>query len=75
MLLGDTPLKKCREEVALMPQRSSINWNFLITVDELVSIGRINALRSGCCDKQAALQRVGLLELAGRRLDALSGGQ
>jgi zinc/manganese transport system ATP-binding protein len=33
------------------------------------------AKRPGCCDVEAALQRVGLAGLAGRRLDQLSGGQ
>jgi zinc/manganese transport system ATP-binding protein len=33
------------------------------------------AQRPGCCDVEAALQRVGLAPLAERRLDQLSGGQ
>jgi zinc/manganese transport system ATP-binding protein len=33
------------------------------------------AARPGCCDVEAALQRVGLAGLAQRRLDQLSGGQ
>ena len=33
------------------------------------------AQRPGCCDVEAALQRVGLASLAQRRLDQLSGGQ
>ncbi len=64
-----------RQRLALMPQRSAIAWHFPITVRELVALGRLAATRPGCCDVEAALQRVGLGELAGRRLDQLSGGQ
>ncbi len=64
-----------RRRLALMPQRGEIAWHFPITVRELVSLGRLAASRPGCCDVEAALQRVGLTELAGRRLDQLSGGQ
>ncbi len=64
-----------RQHLALMPQRGEIAWHFPITVRELVALGRMAAKRPGCCDVEAALQRVGLAGLAGRRLDQLSGGQ
>ena len=64
-----------RRQLALMPQRGEIAWHFPITVRELVGLGRLAARRPGCCDVDAALQRVGLAGLAGRRLDQLSGGQ
>lgn len=64
-----------RQRLALMPQRGEIAWHFPITVRELVGLGRLAATRPGCCDVEAALQRVGLAGLAGRRLDQLSGGQ
>ena len=64
-----------RSQVALMPQRSSINWNFPITVEGLVALGGINRSRTTCCDIEAAIQRVGISKLAKRRLDSLSGGQ
>ncbi|MCP9941814.1 ABC transporter ATP-binding protein [Cyanobium sp. ATX 6E8] len=64
-----------RQQLALMPQRGEIAWHFPITVRELVALGRMAAQRPGCCDVEAALQRVGLAGLAGRRLDQLSGGQ
>ena len=64
-----------RRQLALMPQRGEIAWSFPITVRELVGLGRLAAQRPGCCDVEAALQRVGLAQLAGRRLDQLSGGQ
>ncbi len=58
-----------------MPQRSSLNWNFPITVEELVALGQVNIVNKSCCDIQASLQRVGIADLANKRLDALSGGQ
>mgnify|MGYP006270000353 CR=1 FL=1 len=77
ILLDGCPLSPAlaRRELALMPQRGEIAWHFPITVAELVGLGRLAAQRPGCCDVEAALQRVGLAGLAGRRLDQLSGGQ
>ncbi len=75
ILLDENPLEKNRRQVALMPQRSSINWNFPITVEELVALGQINAANKSCCETEASLQRVGLSAIAKKRLDALSGGQ
>ena len=68
-------LPLARRQLALMPQRGEIAWSFPITVRELVGLGRLVAARPGCCDVEAALQRVGLAGLAKRRLDQLSGGQ
>ncbi|MAD68600.1 MAG: ABC transporter ATP-binding protein, partial [Synechococcus sp. CPC100] len=64
-----------RDRVVLMPQRGRIDWSFPITVREFVALGAMNNSSFGCCDREAALQRVGLEMLANRRLDALSGGQ
>ena len=73
--VGGKPLLNNRSQVALMPQRGKLNWNFPITVQGLVSLGRVNHSKSTCCELEAALQRVGISHLAKRRLDALSGGQ
>ncbi len=64
-----------RSQVALMPQRGKLNWNFPITVEGLVSLGRVNHSKLSCCELEAALQRVGISHLAKKRLDSLSGGQ
>ena len=69
------PLRNNRSQVALMPQRGKLNWNFPITVEGLVALGRVNYSKSTCCELEAALQRVGISHLAKRRLDSLSGGQ
>ena len=75
VFLDEIPLAKTQHKVALMPQRSSINWNFPITVEALVALGQINVVNQSCCEIEASLQRVGLAALAKKRLDALSGGQ
>jgi len=84
-----------RSQVALMPQRSAMNWKFPITVEKLVSLGQIKYLKSNrkspfqikallskpkswinkCCELEATMQRVGIANIAKRRLDSLSGGQ
>jgi len=88
-------IHRSRSLVALMPQRSSMNWKFPITVEKLVSLGQIkysksrsntpfqikallaypNAWINKCCELEATMQRVGIANLANRRLDSLSGGQ
>ena len=68
-------LLNSRSKIALMPQRGKLNWNFPITVEGLVSLGRVNNSKLTCCELEAALQRVGISDLAKRRLDSLSGGQ
>jgi zinc/manganese transport system ATP-binding protein len=73
--LDGRPVAACRSRIALMPQRGEIDWHFPITVEAFVDLGRLRARRPGCCDVQAALQRVGIADLARRRLDQLSGGQ
>jgi len=75
VLLDDEPIAACRSKVALMPQRGRIAWTFPIQVREMVALGAVQGPPTGCCDLDAALQRVGLSDLADRRLDALSGGQ
>ena len=88
-------LNRARYQVALMPQRSSMNWKFPITVEKLVSLGQIKYSKSRnsnpfqikallatpkswvnkCCELEATMQRVGITDIANRRLDSLSGGQ
>ncbi len=69
------PIMCCRDQVVLMPQRSRIDWSFPINVRDFVALGSMRSDVIGCCDQDAALQRVGLTALGGSRLDALSGGQ
>ena len=76
------PLKKVRRRVAYVPQRSSVDWDFPITVFELVLMGRYGKLgflkRPKMADKEAAkqaLEMVGMLPFAHRQISQLSGGQ
>ncbi|QNI45066.1 ABC-type Mn2+/Zn2+ transport system/ ATP-binding component [Synechococcus sp. WH 8101] len=75
--LSGAPIGRCRDQVALMPQRGRIAWSFPITVRDLVALASTHrsARRRGCCEVEAALQRVGMAAMASRRLDSLSGGQ
>ena len=80
-LLG-LPAGKALSSVAYVPQRRSVDWDFPISVLEVVVMGRYQALgwcrRPGAHDRQLALdalQQVGMVELADRPLSQLSGGQ
>ena len=42
---GEKLIRK-RSQVSLMPQRSSMNWKFPITVEKLVSLGQIKYSKS-----------------------------
>lgn len=82
-LFGGTPAAaRGNGLVAYMPQSESIDWDFPISVHEVVMTGRYGKLgptrRPRAADKSAvtdALARVGLIELAGRQIGELSGGQ
>lgn len=76
------PYKKVRKSIAYVPQRSAIDWDFPITVFDVVLMGRYS--KSGLfsrmkkADKEAvyrALASVGLESFADRQIGALSGGQ
>ncbi len=81
MLLGDEPAKtRCR--VGYMPQYSTGEKGFPITVLEVALLGRLGYTGMGCRfsreDKEAALRvlrLVGMEELQHKRIDDLSGGQ
>ena len=76
------PYKKARKSVAYVPQRTSVDWDFPITVFDVVLMGRYSKSglfkRLTLADKEAAqlaLSAVGLEELAERKISDLSGGQ
>lgn len=81
MLLG-APLREARRRVAYVPQREDVDWDFPVTVREVVEMGRyplrgwVRRLRAD--DREVvdeALERVGMAALAGRQIGRLSGGQ
>lgn len=76
------PLKEVRQRVAYVPQRESVDWDFPITVRELVVMGRYGQLGvfqwPRKADIDAAmhyLEQVGMLAFADRQISQLSGGQ
>jgi manganese/iron transport system ATP-binding protein len=79
---GDRPLSQQRQQVAYVPQRSQIDWDYPTTVWNVVMLGR--TVHTGWCrspSRQSAiivgesLDRVGMLDLRDRPIGALSGGQ
>ena len=75
-------LSQVRGQIAYVPQRESVDWDFPITVQDLVMMGRYGQLgllqRPRACDWEAVqrvLQLVGLDRLADRQIGQLSGGQ
>lgn len=76
------PLKEARDHLAYVPQRESVDWDFPITVEELVLMGRYGKLglfrRPKDADRKAAkryLAMVGMDPYAHRQISQLSGGQ
>jgi manganese/zinc/iron transport system ATP- binding protein len=76
------PLEVSRSRVAYVPQRESVDWDFPITVFDLVLMGRYGQLglfrHPREADKEAAwktLELVGMEKFAERQIDQLSGGQ
>jgi ABC-type Mn2+/Zn2+ transport system ATPase subunit len=76
------PVGACHHRVAYLPQRGEIDWSFPVSVERLVLTGRyvhLGWLRwPGRRDRdiaRAALDRLGLSDLACRQVGKLSGGQ
>jgi len=75
-------LERVRQRIAYVPQRESVDWDFPVTVKELVLMGRYGKLglfrRPREADRAAAdhyLKLVGMEGYAGRQISQLSGGQ
>ncbi len=76
------PLTRSSREIAYLPQRGDIDWNFPITVRGLVEMGRYPNLgwwrqysRHDSEIVERALTSMDLLDLQDRQISALSGGQ
>ncbi|MEN9498988.1 MAG: hypothetical protein RIS83_807 [Pseudomonadota bacterium] len=76
------PLDEVRNRVGYLPQRASVDWDFPATALDVVCMaryprmrwwGRVPAAQSAAA--RAALQQVGLADLADRQIGRLSGGQ
>jgi manganese/zinc/iron transport system ATP- binding protein len=75
-------LKSKKMLLAYVPQRNEIDWDFPITVFEVVLMGRFGRFsllrRPGRVDKEIAkdsLEKVGMSAFASRQISQLSGGQ
>jgi len=68
--------------IAFVPQRSAVDWRFPVTVEDVVTMGRVRRLgplrRPRTADREIvrrALAAVELTPLSERRIEALSGGE
>lgn len=69
-------------QIGYVPQQEGVNWDFPVTVRDVVMLGRVPRVgwfrRPGRADRAAvniALERVNLASLADRQVGELSGGQ
>ncbi|MES2198639.1 MAG: metal ABC transporter ATP-binding protein [Chlamydiota bacterium] len=76
------PYREVRDQVAYVPQRTAVDWDFPVSVFDVVSMGcfgrkglfrRIDAKDRRLIEK--ALSDLGLSSLANRQIKELSGGQ
>jgi ABC-type Mn2+/Zn2+ transport system ATPase subunit len=80
-VLGGPP-GSAAKSVAYLPQAEAVDWEFPVTVGEVVMMGRYARLgfgrEPGSTDRErvsAALATVGMADAADRQIGALSGGQ
>lgn len=82
VLFFGQPLKQVRQRIAYVPQRESVDWDFPITVLDLVLMGRygkIGLFRWPSKDDRHKAEKyldlVGMASYASRQISQLSGGQ
>lgn len=82
--VGGFPVRSngARKTIGYVPQREVVNWDFPVTVWDVVMMGRTQRIGlfrfPGAADKRAvasALERVGMAGFAQRQISQLSGGQ
>jgi len=76
------PIKAERQRIGYVPQRESVDWDFPVSVFDVVLMGTYGRLgwfrRPGGTDRKRArecLDKVGLADFADRQIGQLSGGQ
>lgn len=76
------PYHHQRRLIGYVPQRESVDWDFPVTVEDVVLMGTYGKLgwfrRPGRKEREVAarcLQQVGMADLANRQIRQLSGGQ
>ncbi len=77
-----SPLNAIQGKIAYVPQKETVDWDFPITVRELVLMGRYGKLglfrwprKADIMAAEIHLEQVGILHLADRQISQLSGGQ
>ena len=80
-VFGDS-VEACRSRIAYVPQTEAVDWDFPVTVREVVSMGRVGlkgwfswVTRRDRRMADEALERVGMTAFANRHIRQLSGGQ
>lgn len=80
--IDEKPIEKVRENIAYIPQRSNIDWDFPILVRDTVLLGTYPKLglfkRPKAKEKkiaEEALKKVGMEDFADKQIGELSGGQ
>jgi manganese/zinc/iron transport system ATP- binding protein len=80
--LFDSPLDEVRNRISYVPQRESVDWDFPVSVMDVVLMGRYAKLglvkRPRKADMDVAmdcLKKVGMESFANRQIAQLSGGQ
>ena len=80
-ILGND-IKSTKQNVAYVPQKDSVNWDFPISVYDVVMMGRYPHMKSFAkADKKDrdcvndALNEMGILDLKNRQISNLAGGQ
>jgi len=76
------PAHRCLHRVSIVPQRSTVDWRFPVTVRQVVTMGRYVHLgwfkrpdREDMDRVQEAMETMEIAELAERQVGELSGGQ
>jgi len=76
------PLGEVRRKVAYMPQVAAVDWDYPITVEQVVTMGMYTELgwlrRANAAHRSRVMEvldRVGIADLAKRQISELSGGQ
>ena len=82
ILIDGRPARAALDRVAYVPQRDAVDWDFPITVREVVEMGRYRSAgwvrRVGRGDRaivEESLERVGMADYGDRQIGRLSGGQ
>ena len=82
VLIGGEDVQKAKGQVAYVPQRGAVDWDFPITVKEVALMGRYQRIpwyrNASPSDREAAMEALGMVRMtdfADRQIGQLSGGQ